>query len=67
MQKLTKEQAVIISAYTGYTLCNFGDIQEEICKRLGGGVFTHMLGDKKFVDDFVRPAFKEDFLKLCAE
>ena len=35
MQKLTKEQSIIISAYTGFTACNFGDLHEAVEKKLG--------------------------------
>lgn len=34
MQKLTKEQAIIISAYTGYTACNFSDMHYAVQQKL---------------------------------
>lgn len=64
MEKLTTEQAVIISAYTMVLCCEFSDLHEYIERKVGHPVFTHMLGDKKFVDDVVKPACKDDFLSL---
>ncbi len=67
MQKLTKEQAVVVSGYTGFLICDFSDMHREIEKRLGRPVFTHMLGDTTFVDEVVRPAFKADFIAMFPE
>lgn len=43
---LTKEQAVIISAYTGFTACNFGDLHEAVEKKLGRPLWMHQFGDE---------------------
>jgi len=64
MQKLTKEQAVVISAYTGALCCAFSDMHAEIEKRLGRPVYTHELGSKKLCEDVIKPAFKDDFLAM---
>lgn len=63
MQKLTKEQAVVISAYTGVLCCNFTDLHEYIEKVMGRPVFTHELGDELFWDD-LRDKTKKDFLSM---
>lgn len=63
MQKLTKEQAIIISAYTGVLCCNFTDLHEYIEKVMGRPVFTHELGDGLFWDD-LRDKIKKDFLSM---
>lgn len=65
MQKLTMQQAVVLSGYTGFLACPFPVLHAEIEKRLGGGVFTHMLGDRKFVEETVMPTFKADFKAMC--
>lgn len=65
--KLTKEQALIISGYTMVLCCKFSDLHKEIEKRLGHPVWTHQLGDEKFVDENVKPAFKDDFLAMLPQ
>ena len=64
-EKLSKQQAIIISGYTGFTCCNFSLLHEDVEKRLGQPVFTHMFGDKDFVDNHVKPLYKDDFISLC--
>ena len=64
MQKLTKEQSIIISAYTGFTACNFGDLHEAVEKRLGRSVWTHQFCDEDLMEE-IRDAFREDFLAIC--
>lgn len=62
MEKLTKQQAIIISGYTQYLCCEFSDLHNEIEKRLNRPVFTHEL--PRLSDD-IQAAFKDDFLALC--
>jgi len=64
MQKLTMEQAVVVSAYTGFLVCPFDKMHAEIEKRLGRPVWTHEMGCKKFMDEQIRPAFKADFVAM---
>ncbi len=62
--KLTKEQAVILTGFTGIMVCNdFGQLQEEVDKRLGYPTWTHQYGNKEFSGQ-VKELFREDFLKL---
>lgn len=63
MQKLTKEQGIIISAYTGVLCCNFTDLHEYIEKVMGRPVFIDELGDDLFWDD-LRDKTKKDFLSM---
>ena len=65
MDKLTLEQAVIISAYTGFALCPFSAIHEEVEKRLGRPVFTHEL--PSIYESEIMPAFRDDFIAMCVE
>jgi len=62
--KLTNEQAVIISIYTGYTCCNFSLIHEKIEQLLGHRVFTHELANEKLRDK-LQELVKEEFLAIC--
>lgn len=61
---LTKEQALLISAYTGF-LCvrEFADLHAYIEKVLDRPVFTHEMADKElFVE--IRAKLKEQFMDL---
>ena len=62
--KLTKEQAIIVSAYTGVTAMNFGFVHEAVEKKLGRPVWTHEFADKEFTQK-VQDAFRADFLEIC--
>ena len=66
MKKLTKEQAAIIGAYTGFTAGPFSDIHEYIEKIMGRPVFTHELADKDLFDE-IREKAKPDFLAICVD
>jgi hypothetical protein len=63
MEKLTLKQAVVISAYTGYTLCPFSVIHEEVEKRLGRPVFTHEF--LSIHESEIMPAFRDDFIAMA--
>lgn len=63
IQSLTKQQAIIVSAYTGFLICKFSDMHKAVEDKLGYPVWTHQFGDKAF-DDKIKEAFREDFLKL---
>lgn len=62
--KLTKEQAIVISGFTGITCCSFGLLHEDVEKRLGYPVWTHQFGDEEFSDK-VKALYRGDFLALC--
>lgn len=64
MTKFTKEQAIIISGYTGFMACNFGDFHEDVEKRLGRPVWTHEFGNKEMRGKLVE-VYKDDFIAMC--
>ena len=65
VQKLTKEQALIVSGMTGICCISpFSLFHEDIEKRLGRPVFTHELASKEVMDE-IQDAYKEDFLAMC--
>jgi len=66
MTKLTKEQGVILSGFTGVLCCKFSDFQEDIARRLGRPVFTHELGSAA-MEETVKELYRADFLALVAE
>lgn len=63
MEKLTIEQAVVISAYTGILLCPFGEMHKAIAKKFGRPVFTHEFAQEDFVEE-IKMKFRDDFLAL---
>lgn len=63
MQKLTKEQAIVITGFTGVLACNFGDFHEDVEKRFGRGVWTHEFADKKFAEE-IKGKYRKDFLSM---
>lgn len=64
--KLTKEQAIIVSGYTGFLICQFSDLQNDVEKRMGRPVWTHEFGDKDFSES-VAELYKDDFIDLAPE
>ena len=66
MERLTKEQAAVVSAYTGYLVGGFSDMHEYIEKIMGRPVFTHEMGSQEIIDQ-IREAAKPDFLALVPE
>lgn len=64
--KLTKEQAAIIGAYTGYAAGPFSDIHGYAERVLGRPIWTHEFASKRVVEE-LREAAKPDFLSLCCE
>jgi hypothetical protein len=40
---MTKREAIIISAYTGYLLCSFDEVHAYVEEKLGRHVLTHEL------------------------
>lgn len=67
IQKFTKEQALVVTGYTGFLAIDFAEFHSDVEKRLGYPVFTHMFGDKDFVHDVVRAAYLEDFRAMAYE
>ena len=63
---MTKREAAIVSAYTGFLLGNFGDMYEYIEEIMGRPVFTHEMGSGAVADQ-IQAKSKPDFLKLVVE
>jgi hypothetical protein len=64
--KLTKEQGIILTGYTGLMLCKFSDFHKDVEKRLGCPVFTHQFGDKAFAES-LKSVYKDDFMAILPE
>lgn len=63
---MTYKEAVIISAYTGFLMCDFDDMHKYIEEKLGRPVWTHELGYKEIQEE-IRQKCKSEFLELCKE
>lgn len=63
IQKLTKEQAVIITGFTGILCGEFSDFHADVEKRLGRGVQTFEMGMKSFMTDIKR-LYEADFIEM---
>lgn len=63
---MTHQEKIIVSAYTGYLMCNFSDVHRYIEEKLGRPVWTHEMADPKIRHEICNAA-REDFLALCKE
>jgi hypothetical protein len=64
MTKLTKQQAIIITGYTGITACKFDVFHEDVERRLNKPVFSHQFADPEFMDA-VRDVYQKDFMEMA--
>ena len=62
--KLTKEQAIILTGFTGVMCCPFAYFQADVERRMGRPVFTHELADATTAAA-IKELYREDFLALC--
>lgn len=60
---MTKNEAAIISAYTGLLIGNFSDMHQYVEKLFGHSIFTHMFADEDFVQK-VKDLSYNDFVQL---
>ena len=63
---MTKQEKLIVSAYTGILMTDFSDFHEFIEKRLDRPVWTHELANKEFIKE-LKESVEDDFLRLCEE
>ena len=63
---MTKREKVIVSAYTGYLMCDFQDLHKYVEKLMDRPVFTHEFASSDFEKELRRRAH-DDFMKLCME
>lgn len=61
MIKLTKEQAIIITGFTGTMCCKFDEFHADVEKRLKRPVQTIEFG---FNWKSIKEAYRDDFMKL---
>lgn len=60
---MTKDEAAIVSAYTGVMLGKFSDMQKYAERVLGRPVWTHEFASEHVVDE-LKAATRPDFMAL---
>jgi hypothetical protein len=63
---MTKHEKIVVSAYTGYMLCDFNDMHAYIEKLLGRPVFTHELASSAIQNE-IREKARPDLEAICKE
>lgn len=63
MNKLTKEQAIVLSGFTGILMCDFSSFHEDVERRIGRPVWTHEFGSEDFTDE-IQQLYNKDFLTM---
>lgn len=61
IKPLNKEQAAIVSAYTGFLVGSFSGLHEYVEKLLGRPIWTHQFPD---LADEIKEKSKQDFIAL---
>lgn len=64
--RLTRRQAAIIGAYTGYTCGPFEDIHELAEEVLGRPTWTHEFASERLAEE-LREKVKPLLMEICAE
>ena len=65
-RKMTEQERIIVSAYTGFLLCNFGKVHEYVEKKLGRPIWTHQFAEESLWEE-IREKCKDDFVALADE
>ena len=61
---MTKQEKLIITAYTGICMVDFGDFQEYVEKKLGRQVWTHEFANEELTEE-LRAKVRDEFIELC--
>lgn len=60
---MTKREAAIVAAYTGYLIGEFSDMHEYVEKVMGRPIFTHEMASEGFMEE-LREKTKQDFITM---
>lgn len=63
---MTKREAAIVSAYTGYLIGTFDELHKYIEEKMGRPVFTHEMASVAF-EEQLRKASKVDFVAMSVQ
>ena len=61
---MTKQERIIVSAYTGVLMCDFADVHKYIEEKLGRPVWAHEMA-LETVQKEIHDKTRNDFLSLC--
>ena len=61
---MTTKERIIVSAYTGFRMCNMDLIEEYVQEKLGRPICSNEWGDQRF-HEIVQAMVAEDFLMRC--
>ena len=61
---MTTKERIIVSAYTGFRMCDMDLIEEYVQEKLGRPIHSNEWGDQRF-HEIVQAMAAEDFLMLC--
>ena len=61
---MTEKEKIIVSAYTGYLMCDFDEVHQYIEQKLGRPVYTHELSSLNVQNEIMNKV-RDDFLSLC--
>lgn len=61
---MTTAEKIVVSAYTGYLMCDFDLVHQYVEKVMGRPVYTHEMGSDLFFNK-LHEKVKPDFLKIC--
>lgn len=62
IERLTEQQAVIVTGYTGVLIGEFDAFHADLERRAGRPVFMHEMADS----GWIKPLYRDDFLALAA-
>ena len=62
---MTTEERIIVSAFTGYLLCEFSKVHEYVEKKLGRPIWTHEFADERLWEE-IREKCRDDFVALAS-
>lgn len=67
MEKLTVQQSIILSGFTGILMCDPEDLKSDLEKRLGYQIMMEQFNYENFMINVVRNAYQEDFMALLPQ
>ncbi|MBP5545194.1 MAG: hypothetical protein ILM98_14050 [Kiritimatiellae bacterium] len=63
---MTLREKVIVSAYTGYLMCDFSEVQKYVQEKMGRPVWTHEMASSNTAFHLeLHEKVKPDFLEIC--
>lgn len=65
---MTLQEQIVVSAYTGYLMCDFTHVHKYIEEKMGRPVWTHEMreSNKSFREELMCRV-KPDFIALCGK